>query len=202
MHKQLHSALPTLEAPGAGLPKLEAFMLRQLAMPMMGAFIPWRYAADRFQAEGRRILKLAEGQEPWRLTTPVLVPRLMAMEDSSRYWSVAMTLQHLILVGTALEDIIVTLGQRRVCSLHIDIAKVKPAPDTPATVVVEFRAFLPQFEARLRNDVIERRSRQTHLHPWVGQLTAQQWLCLAAVHQRLHRKQIQMILSHLQRTPS
>mgnify|MGYP000504177728 CR=1 FL=1 len=35
---------------------------------------------------------------------------------------------------------------------------------------------------------------KTHHHPWFGEFSAKQWLCLMAVHMKLHRKQIEKIL--------
>lgn len=202
MGKSSTPSTPALAPPGAGLPWLEAFVLRYIALPLMGALIPWDIAARRFQREGQRILAFAEGTDPNLLTTRILVPRLMAMEDSSRYWSVAMAVRHLMMVGEPLAEIIVTLSQDRVCPLRIGIADVKPAVDTPASVVREFRAFLTNFDQHLRVEVGNRDSRHTHVHPWMGPLTPRQWLCLAAVHQRLHRRQIQLILRCLGREQS
>lgn len=197
MEKSLFTTPPTLAAPGAGLPKAEEFLLRHLAMPMLGALIPWRYAEHSFRAEGRRIVALTDGLDTTTLTTRALVPRLMAMEDSSRYWSAAMTLQHLIVVGDALAEIIITLSQGRPCAITVDIAAVKPDPETQASVTQQFQEFLARFERHLHADIGDRHRPDTHNHPWMGALTAQQWLCLAGVHQRLHRRQVQLILKHV-----
>ncbi len=190
---------PALAPAGAGLPKAEELLLRYAAFPLMSALIPWHYARQRFQAEGRRILAACADQNPDTLTMPVLVPRQMAMEDSSRYWSVTMTVRHLLIVGALLEDMIVSLSQQRSYPVFIDIAAVKPETDVPVDILLEFHDFLQRFDQTMTDRIADRRSRTAHRHPWLGPLTAHQYLCLAAIHQRLHRRQIQSIL---RRAPS
>jgi len=47
----------------------------------------------------------------------------------------------------------------------------------------------------MNREVADRNSRTTLRHPWFGEMNAHQWHCLAAMHQSVHRKQMQRILA-------
>ena len=197
MKQQVEPIAPILAPAGAGLPKAENFLLRHIVFPMGAAIMPWNLALRVFQHEGRKVSALARDIAPDLLTRRILVPRLIAMEDSSRYWSVVMAMRHLIIVGEEIESIIVQLSQGQRCTSVLGIATAKPEADTQVAVLDDFRIFLERFAQRMSTDVGNRRSAHTHEHPWLGPLTAHQWLCLAGVHQRLHRRQINMIVKGL-----
>jgi uncharacterized damage-inducible protein DinB len=187
---------PALGRPGAGVSSIETFTLRTLARPLT-SLIPWSTGLRAFQKEGDRILAAVANRPSSALTTRVLVPRQLALEDSSRFWSAAMVARHLMVTGEKIARIIVCLGRGEMCSEPINIADVKPDPETPVSVFVEYCDFLAQFGRTMREDVVNRRSLLTHPHPWSGQMTAHQWLMLAAMHQRIHRAQLERILRKL-----
>lgn len=60
------------------------------------------------------------------------------MEDSSRYWSVFMTLDHLRIVNLGVADAIRLLGQDKVPERKADTATVKPSPEAGIGVVDDF----------------------------------------------------------------
>ena len=187
---------PRLEQPGAGIPGYEAFLFRVIGFGLATPLVSWNLARRLFQREGRSILQIAEGLSEGELRTRVLIPRLRGIEDSSRFWSPAMTLAHLIIVGDAVSRIIIQLGGNRQPERAVRIEDVKPDPDSGPEMVAKYRKLLARFDRRMTDTGLNRRSRLTHVYPWVGPLTAHQWLNLAAVHQRLHRKQIRSILKH------
>jgi hypothetical protein len=193
---QPHHEEPILDRPGAGVSGFETFALSQLGKPLM-SLLPWSLGRRLFDREGERILAAVADRSPLALTTRVLVPRQLAMEDSSRYWSAAMVARHLIIVGDKVAQIMVCLGKGEMCTEPVNIAAAKPDPATSAAVFGEFREFLARFRRVLREDVVNRRSLITHPHPWSGQMTVHQWLFLAAIHQRLHRIQLERILRAL-----
>jgi hypothetical protein len=43
--------------------------------------------------------------------------------------------------------------------------------------------------------ILDRRVR--HPHPWFGPMTAHDWHCLAAIHHRVHRRQLERIVGKL-----
>jgi len=157
------------------------------------SLLPWDFGVRMFNTEGIKILKAVRNRSERELTTRVVVPRQLAMEDSSRYWSAAMVAWHLIVVGEKIARM--SLGKGETSTEPVVIADVKPDPATPASALFEeFPAFLARFSAILQNDVEDRRSKVLHPHPWSGPMTVHQWLYLAAMHQRLHRVQLDRIL--------
>jgi uncharacterized damage-inducible protein DinB len=163
---------------------------------LISPLVSWNLARRLFQWEGLRIIQLSEQLSTEQLTRRVLVPRQRAMEDSSRFWSPAMTIAHLVIVGDKVIDIMTRLGRGEHIAEPVRIEDVKPDAATLPAVLRDFRAFLARFDAQAGTGIQDRNSAATHAHPWVGPLTAHQWLNLAAVHQRVHRKQIQAILKH------
>mgnify|MGYP003423639007 FL=1 len=200
MRARMPSPLPTQEPalgrPGAGVSSIETFVMRKIAKPL-ASIIPWSTGLRAFQKEGDRILAAIANQSSSALTTRVLVPRQLVLEDSSRFWSAAMVAHHLIITGEKIARIIVCLGKGEMCSEPVNIANVKPDPGSQDSVFAEYREFLAHFARIMHEDVVNRRSRLTHPHPWSGQMTAHQWLMLAAMHQRIHRVQPERILRAL-----
>ncbi len=191
-----HSKEPQLAPPGAGIPAAEALLFRIIGFGLISPLVSWDLVRRRFQREGEAIIKLTEGLSDERFARRVLIPRLVGIEDSSRYWSPAMTVEHLVIVGDAVADIIVRLSRGERIGTPVRIEDVKPSQQSSRNLLDDYRALLARFDKRMVEDIADRRSGARHAHPWVGPLTAHQWLILAAVHQRLHRKQIRSILRH------
>jgi hypothetical protein len=187
---------PKLERPGAGISAFETFVMTQVGKRLM-SLLPWSYGLRLFNEEGAKIIAAVRGRSAEALTTRVLVPRQLAMEDSSRYWSAAMVAHHLIIVGEKIARIMVSLGKGETSTEPVVIADVKPDPATAASVFGEYGTFLTRFNRVLHEQVVDRRSRATHPHPWSGPMTVHQWLYLAAMHQGLHRVQLRRILGAL-----
>ena len=185
---------PILQAPGAGLPVIEGMLLKYIVAPTLSAMTPWRLAVHLFLSEGYKALALAEKATHAKCDKRVLVPRLIAMEDSSRFWSVYMTLRHLILVGETIEDILLKSSKEELSHKTLSIVAVKPELETKADVLDDFRKFLERFSMNMGAIDSAHHSAIKHIHPWLGPINMHQWLCLGGIHQRLHRRQIQMIL--------
>src|SRR5262245_52115078 len=83
-----------LQPPGAGLPAFELFVSRA-GLRLLKLFVSREGASRWFRTEADRVLALARSLDPADATRRVLIPRLAGLEDSSRYWSVCMTLEHL-----------------------------------------------------------------------------------------------------------
>src|SRR4051794_8680829 len=89
---------PRLAPPGAGLPVPELFIAR-----LLFAFRRWNGSREafntRFESERRAISELLKECDPEAAARRVLIQRPRGLEDSSRYWSVWMTLDHLRIVN-------------------------------------------------------------------------------------------------------
>jgi hypothetical protein len=186
-----------LQPPGAGLPRVELLVAR-LRVRLFAPFISRQGASRRFREESDRILILARSLSPTDAARRVLIPRLRGLEDSSRYWSVYMTLEHLVIVDTAIRSGIEALTAGHQIDRVASTAAVKPSPTAGADMIERFGAVVGDYLARVEG-IPDLRSRITYRHPWFGPLTALGWHRLAAVHTSLHRKQIERIIQLLSR---
>jgi hypothetical protein len=180
-----------LQPPGAGLP------LAELALSRIGVWLVCRrltrQAASRwFAEEGERLLSLARSLPLDQAARQVLIPRVWGIEDSSRNWSVLMTLEHLVIVNTAIAGIIERLAAGEEWEQKISTADVKPGPQQDAAAIERFAQCQRDYPRRIAA-LPDLRTRVRHAHPWFGPMTAHDWHCLAAAHQRIHRRQVERI---------
>src|SRR5688500_9049812 len=105
---------PVLQPPGAGLPWLERMVAKYVIFPRACRRLTWATAARLFQEEGAKILAIWDAMPPARLTERVLIRRLRGLEDSSRYWSAAMTVEHLNIVGPGIRAAVAMLRRGEV----------------------------------------------------------------------------------------
>lgn len=201
------SSAPQLGKPGAGLPKMEAFFSRYVIMRLGPRLFSIPRAHKWFDEANTDILKIVKSAEtPELLTTPVLIPKIPGLEDSSRYWSVMMVLSHLITVSEGIERIIVALSQGVRPHQIVRIEDVKPPENLsgnltdPAQVkqtIEEFEKMSTTLVPRLNRLVKDWNSLTTLPHPWFGEMTARQWNFLLGIHQRLHLRQIELIMKEV-----
>lgn len=185
---------PPLAPPGAGIPWYERLVARHVVFPLARRRLDWASAGRLFRDEGARILAVWDALPPDRLTERVLVPRLQGMEDSSRHWSVAMTVEHLNIVGHSIRALIAGLRRGEQAAVSPRTQDVKP---TGGVLPAEVRR---QFEALLAGDdgpAVPRGQGVRTPHPWFGPLDMFGWHCLLAVHQGIHRKQAEAIRAGL-----
>ncbi len=191
---------PVLAPPGAGLPPLELTIARLL--------FAWRLRTGRFtsfdasfQRERELIRTATRGLSQEIAARRVLIPRLPGMEDSSRHWSVWMTLDHLRIVHRSIARVIASLSNGVVPEGRASTAAVKPSPDAGAGVAEEYERSCDELRSRaeaIRNLGGARlKLAPRYPHPWFGPLTASGWHALAAGHLGIHRRQIQRIVQEL-----
>src|SRR5690349_10123961 len=138
---------PKLAPPGAGLPFFEALIVR-LVYPPIFSRSSWDESLQRFDQEGRRILEAVRGQNDEKLARPVLIKRIRGIEDSSRHWSAAMTMEHLMIVGNRMAFVIKALSHGRTLPGKVDTASVKPKGESNAGIVKAYEHFLDEFKTR------------------------------------------------------
>jgi hypothetical protein len=184
-----------LAAPGVGLPWIELIAARM----MFGRFRRKHTREEitaLFIGERDRVLKLAASKAPTETARPVLIKCLRGMEDSSRNWSVYMTLEHLRIVNAAVVDVIRALAADHVPPGSASTAAVKPAPGINEQVFPGFTAGCESFLQTV-SAVADLRTHKCYAHPWFGPLDAAGWHAMAAFHMRLHRQQIESIIASL-----
>ena len=184
-----------LAPPGAGLPGMELFIGR-----MIFAWRRWTGSRQtfnaRFEFERAAIRKLVDSCDAESAGRRVLIERQRGMEDSSRYWSVWMTLDHLRIVNLQIGQIISALARDVVPPGRSSTANVKPSPNASESVRAEYEASCDQLVVTV-GAVQNLRTAVRYAHPWFGPLDASGWHALAGGHMGIHRGQIEQILTGL-----
>ena len=154
-----------------------------------------------FNKETDRLLRFADdGDESYDVSQELLIPRMMGIEDSSRNWSVLMVLEHLCMVNHEILLGINSLLNGIAPHVDVEIKNFKPSPDVGYDVIDRYRQICSDYVGNIESMIKSRgslRSSVRHAHPWFGPMDAHQWHCLAAVHQRIHRRQTQKIIAML-----
>ena len=184
-----------LAEPGAGIPALERWVAGA-GIRALARFASRDAITRRFAQDAQRAIELARGVPEELGRRRVLIPRIAGMEDSSRDWSVYMTLEHLVIVSAGVSGLI-----RRLCagreipgSVRIQDVKLDEGAGPEQADALEDTVLRYGEEVAAHPDL---RSAKRHPHPWFGPLNALQWHALAAVHNRIHRAQIEQILRRL-----
>jgi hypothetical protein len=183
---------PRLAPPGAGLPRAELFIARLL-------FQARRLRGDRksfnaaFRRERAAIRAQAETCDDASGARRVLIARVRGMEDSSRYWSVWMTLDHLRIVNGQIARVIGSLAKGQTVPGKASTAAVKPDPQVTSSVVADYEAACGLLLETVAA-VPDLKTAARFAHPWFGPLDAAGWHALAGSHMGIHRVQIERIL--------
>ena len=186
---------PKLAAPGAGLPAPEFFVARALFALKCRTGSRDAFIAG-FREERAKIRALVDSCPPARRGDRVLIRRLRGMEDSSRHWSVWMTLDHLRIVNGGIAAVIGELGRGRVPEMQVGTADVKPDPAVTAAVEDEYERSCDGFLDQV-GKVADLKAGPRHPHPWFGPLDGFRWLAIASIHMGIHRAQLAAIIRGL-----
>jgi hypothetical protein len=189
---------PKLAKPGAGLPIIEWAMARYVIMPKLFKTTTREKALSLFTNESKKIVELIKELDSSKLAERRLVPRLRGLEDSSRYWSIAMAMEHLIIVSDLMREAVVQLSNGNTKLPNVGTADVKPSKDVDAAEIINrFETMSSRFIEDASKADLDAHPRATHAHPWFGPLNAHQWLVMGGVHENIHRVQIQKIIKLL-----
>lgn len=199
MNTEIQAQQVNLQAPGAGLPWQQRLLMRLYFGPIKSNMTSWEESQSGFQAVTDKIVKALEGLSDHELATPVLVPPLPGIEDSSRNWSIAMTLEHLCITGRGTCEIIHQLSQEKNPKIVVETKNLKPLGKTPpAQVISQFKSFCYSDVPKMETSVSNRKAKAKHYHPWFGMFTTHQWHWLLTMHQGLHYNHIKEIKNLLQ----
>jgi len=188
------TSTPPLQAPGAGLPFPENLLARYVMIPVLSTTTTWEKACANLRQEADRCRELTAPLDDDTMRRPVLIERFRGIEDSSRHWSPAMALRHLVIVGEGIAAIIAALREGRRFGHVTRIQDVKPEPESGPEQRDAFRRHVRDYLEQTAHAATGGKLQATHAHPWFGELNAHQWHCLASFHAGIHRKQIGQIL--------
>lgn len=189
-------SLRKLAPPGAPLPWWQQ-LLNRTVVPLFLRRHSWEKSDRVLRKSCERIVAAVSPLETGILEQRILVAPRWGLEDSSRYWSVAMTLRHLCLVNEAMLTYVASLENEVVPPGQPNTAAVKPE-EVPGVQAV--RAYRTMVESRIERALAtlsRRNSTATLRHPWFGPLRSREWFSLLGIHQRLHETQIRDILREL-----
>ena len=192
------SSEPRLSPPGAGLPKHE-LLIGRLLFTLRRWTSSRETLNDRFRKERESIRKLLRSCDADSGARRVLIARPAGLEDSSRYWSIWMTLDHLRIVNHGMNRVIGALAKGIVPPGVASTATVKPSPLATSYVVDEYESSCDALLAAVAA-VANLRTEVRYAHPWFGPLDAAGWHALAAGHLGIHRVQIERIIRELRVT--
>lgn len=186
------STYSQLAPPGAGLPIIELWVARLLfgltrVRGNREAFV------TKFEQERAAIRALVASCPEAQRGEQVLIARLPGLEDSSRDWSVWMTLDHLRITNIAFARVINALTHGNVPPGKASTAAVKPSVSVTATVEADFERSCDDVLAAI-TEATDLKTKVRFAHPWFGPLDAFGWAAMAGTHMGIHRAQIQSIL--------
>jgi len=185
---------PQLAPPGAGLTWFQHIILKYY----VGPFVSNRTTRDESKRRFDKIVSLITAElsslSSEQLLQKKLVPPMMGLEDSSRYWSVAMTLEHIVIVGRAMCSVILCLQRGETPNFVADVAKVKPLGHmTQQQAIKEFNTFVSVDYPKMNKEFQDFENKSRFLHPWFGAIKPKQWYWLITTHTAIHLNQIREI---------
>lgn len=187
---------PQLAPPGAGLPWPKNWIAKYVIYPIMTRKVTWEQSDEQFDRMTSKILELCKKLDEQALTQRVLVPKhLPGIEDSSRYWSIAMTVEHLVIVQPQIAQLVVALSNGTVPDVVASTATVKPVGGrTAQAAIAEFTKAMQDARTLVQTQVKDRASKSRLPHPWFGPMTAHEWHWLFGGHMGIHYNQIKWIV--------
>ncbi len=184
-----------LEKAGKGLPIFEKIILRDICFPLIKTFLSWENALTFYKSESLKLIQTIEKLDNETLFKRLLVPKIIGLEDNSRFYSPAMVLLHLIFIGKQLNILIILLSKDKKLNSTIKIEDFKPPIDIDLNIVKEFKKFNNNYINSMENKVKDKFIKNYLPHPWFGRLNPHSWLIMSAIHLMVHRRQINKIIS-------
>jgi len=192
---------PRLAPPGAGVPAYQRLAGKYVLLPAWRRIAPPRRAPTVLERQGEQLVALAHGWNEELRTRRVLVPPQLGLEDSSRFYSWAMVVEHLTILGDALAAVLVELTHERVPPGAVSTAALKPKGELDAgATLARYHAMLRRFRAAVEAPDARWDSSARYAHPWFGPLGPASWASFGPFHQAIHLRQARRIRSILERS--
>jgi len=184
-----------LEAPGTGLPRLERLCIKNILVPAARVVLTWNLALFMVKREIKIIVNLLKKIDKVKLQQKMLIDRTFAIEDDTRQFSVNMVLEHLMIAGTTVKNVIETLSKEEEYKADIKIENVKPSLNKEQQLE-EFVAFYETYFIFIKN-LEKKQSKKRKKHPWFIEFNNYDWSVFMYMHTFIHRRQIEAILKEL-----
>ena len=183
--------------PGAGLPEKERLFIRLFLVPIVRIVMNWTIARLLIKREVKIIKKLFHNISDIQLQQKMSIDRTFAIEDNSRQFSANEVLEHLVIAGILVKNVIETLSQEKEVKFDIKIENVKPKENKKN----QLDAFLDFYQTydKLIKTLPKQQSKMTKAHPWFVNFNNFDWNIFMFMHTFIHRRQLQAILNELKR---
>jgi uncharacterized damage-inducible protein DinB len=182
---------------GAGLPEKERLFIRVFLVPIVRITMNWTISRLLIKREVKIIKKLLNNISNKQLQQKMSIKRTFAIEDNSRQFSVNEVLEHLVIAGTLIKNVIETLSQEKEVNFDIKIENVKPK-ENKANQLEDFLKFYQDYDNFIIN-LPKKQSKMTKEHPWFVKFNNFDWSIFMFMHTFIHRRQIEAILDELKR---
>lgn len=151
------------------LPRLERSSL-SVILSTSSVFLSERNLLRLFRWETRKLDRLLEADDSYDVSQIINIPRVIGVSESNRNWSVLMVL---------------------------DLSFYAPSEDVGFEVIGRFEhltgCFCHDIQSAINGEATFLGPAQFS-HPCFGSMNAKRWLAFAALHQVIHRRQVQKII--------
>ena len=182
---------------GAGLPEIERLFIRAILVPVVRILFTWDITRVLIKREVNIINKLVVNIPQDKLQQKMAIDRTFAIEDNSRQFSINEVLEHLVIAGNLVKDVIDTLSKEQDVKFDIKIEDVKPK-ENKTNQLDEFLEFYQNYDEFIKQ-LSKKQSKKTKAHPWFVRFNNFDWNIFMFMHTFIHRRQIEAILDKLKK---
>lgn len=182
---------PKLQPPGTPLPLWQRLFLKWIVKrkiekrPSEEWLIQFQTLTGKIQ---KRVMDSPSKE------TPVLVPPIIGLEDSSRYWSPYQVVEHLNIVQKIMAELIQEISNGKDCTRKLGTAELKPSA-SPANPLGPYQEFSQVTAPQLWEIFRQSKPGGKALHPWFGWLTINGWMNILIGHASVHYRQLKEMQS-------
>jgi hypothetical protein len=185
--------------PDAAVPA-QAWLLRNVLFPAFCKATSDERATALFRREGAKLEAVCAQFTPDQFTQRVSIRPFLGLDERACTWSAAMVVEHVTLEGELVGQILTLRGRDHACPILLSATAVRPTGARGLRALADFSAWHARYLAETLAELPAPLPRHTHEHPWLGELDCHAWHCFAALHLRVHRRQLAAIRAHLDDT--
>jgi|GEM_PF-3777953 len=190
----MKSSKSRIQLPEIALPWHQQLVMRLYMGPFVASSSEIKKNREVYQSFSQKIIDLGAGIPFSQHSVPVLVPAQVGLLDDTRYWSIAMTLEHLLKLDAKTKEIILKLARGEAPNIKVTPKNVAPTGKMdPEKVFADFKAFVPTHLDEIDELLVASKSELTEVHPIFGPFTARQWYWSLATRTSLRYRQLKNI---------